>query len=43
MLVLGSQFPEALPDLVSFELLIVKHSKRFRYPSWVFYDVEYRK
>ena len=43
VLVLGSQFPEALLDLVSYELFIVKHSKRFRYPSWLFYDVEYRK
>ena len=43
VLVLGSQFPETLPDLVSSELFIVKHSKRFRYPSRLLYDVEYRK
>ena len=43
VLVLSSQFPETLPDLVSYKLFIVKNSKRFRYPSLLFYDVEYRK
>ena len=42
-LVLGSLFPEYLPYLVSYQLTIVKLSKRFRYPSWPFYDVEFRK
>ena len=43
LLVLSSRFPETLRDLISYQLFIVKHSKRFRYPSWLFYDVEYRK
>ena len=43
VLALSKKFPEALPNLVSYQLFIVKHSKRFRYPSWLFYDVEYRK
>ena len=43
VLVLSSQFPETLPDLVSYEFFIVKNSKRFRYPSLLLYDVEYRK
>ena len=42
-LVLSSRFPESLPNLVSYQLTIVKLSKRFRYPSWLYYDVEYRK
>ena len=43
ILVLSTQFPEYLPELVAYQLSIVKLSKRFRYPSWLFYDVEYRK
>ena len=43
ILVLSSRFPEFLPNLISYQLTIVKLSKRFRYPSWLYYDVEYRK
>ena len=42
-LVLSSRFPEFLPNLVSYQLIIVKLSKHFRYPSWLYYDVEYCK
>ena len=43
ILVLSTQFPEYWPELVAYQLSIVKLSKRFRYPSWLFYDAEYRK
>ena len=34
LLALSSRFPETFRD----QLFIVKHSKRFRYPSWLIYD-----
>ena len=43
LLALSSRFPEMLRDLITYQLFIVKHSKRFKYPSWLFYDEEYRK
>ena len=43
MLVISSHFPEALPDLIAYQLLIVKQAKQFRYPSWLSYDIEFRK
>ena len=42
-LVLVSLFPEYLPHLVSYQLTIVKLSKWFRYPSWLYYNLEFRK
>ena len=43
MLVISSRFPHALPNLIAYQLLIVKQAKRFRYPSWLYYDIEFRK
>ena len=43
MLIISSRFPEALPDLIAYQLLIIKQAKRFRYPSWLYYDIEFRK
>ena len=43
MLIISSRFPEALPNLIAYQLLIVKQAKRFRYPSWLYYDIEFRK
>lgn len=42
-LVLSSCFPEVVPNLMLYQLTIVKLSKRFHYPSWLYYNVEYRK
>ena len=28
---------------MGYQLLIVKHSRKFRYPSWLHYDIEFRK
>lgn len=42
-LVLSSCFPEVVPNLVLYQLTIVKLSKRLHYPSWLYYNVEYRK
>ena len=43
MLVLASSFPEQLPELIAYQLLIVQHSCRFQYPSWLRYDIEFRQ
>ena len=43
MLVLGSTFPDQLPELIAYQLLIVKHSIKFEYPSWLRYDVDFRQ
>jgi hypothetical protein len=42
MLVLSTKYPEALPELISYQLLIVQHSQKFRYPSWLRYDIDFR-
>ena len=42
MLVLGTVHPETLPELISYQLLIVQHSQKFRYPSWLCYDIDFR-
>ena len=42
MLVLATKHPEALPELISYQLLIVQHSQKFRYPSWLRYDIDFR-
>ena len=43
MLVLGSAYPDQLPELIAYQLLIVQHSIKFEYPSWLRYDVDFRQ
>ena len=43
ILVLASSFPEQLTELIAYQLLIVQHSRRFDYPSWLRYDIEFRQ
>lgn len=43
MLVLASKFPDSLPELIAYQLFIVQHSTKFRYPSWLHYDTEFRQ
>ncbi len=43
ILILSSRHPQALPELIAYQLFIVKAAKKFRYPSWLYYDTEYRK
>ena len=43
MLVISSRFPAAPPNLIAHQLLIAKQAKRCRYPSWLYYDIEFRK
>ena len=43
MLVISSRFPAAPPNLIAYQLLIAKQAKRCRYPSWLYYDIEFRK
>ena len=40
---LSSKHPHALPKLISYQLFIVNAAKKFRYPSWLYYDTEFRK
>ena len=42
MLVLGTVHTEALPELIYYQLLIVQHSQKFRYPSRLPYDSDFR-
>ena len=42
MLVQATKHPEALPELISYQLLIVQHSQKFSYPSWLRYDIDFR-
>ena len=41
MLMLATKHPEALPELIFYQLLIVQHSQRFWYPSWLRYDIDF--
>ena len=43
MFVLGSAFPDQLPNFIAYQLLIVKHSVKFDYPSWLRYEVDFRQ
>ncbi len=43
MLILSSKYPQAPPELISHQLFIVKAAMKFKYPSWLYYDTEYRK
>ena len=40
MLALSTKFPESLPELIAYQLLIVQHS---RYSSWLHYDIEFHR
>ncbi len=42
-LILSSRHPQVLPELIAYQLFIVKAAKKFRYPSWLYYDTEFRK
>ena len=42
-LAMASHFKEMVPELIAYQLCIVQHSKRFEYPSWLHYDVEFRQ
>ena len=43
MLVLAAHSPEQALELIAYKLLIVWHSQKFEYPSWLQYDSEYRQ
>lgn len=43
MLVLSSHHPSLTSELIAYQLLIVQHSKKFEYPSWLQYDIEFRQ
>ena len=40
---ISSKHPQALPELISCHLFIVKVARKFKYPSRLCYDTEYRK
>ena len=43
MLVLSSHHPSSTSELIAYQLLIVQHSKKFEYPLWLQYDIEFRQ
>ena len=43
MLILAQRYPNSLTDLIQYQLLLVKQARKFRYPSWLYYDTEFRK
>ena len=43
MLVLSAHHPSSTSELIAYQLLIVQHSKKFEYPSWLQYDIEFRQ
>ena len=40
---MGAAVQHLLPELIAYQLFIVKAAKKFRYPSWLYYDTEFRK
>ena len=43
MLTLASRYVDQLPELIAYQLFIVQHSRKFDYPSWLHYDIEFRR
>ena len=43
MLALASSFPEQLPEVIAYQILIVQHRHKFEYPSWLRYDIEFQQ
>ena len=41
--VLGSQYPDRIPDLLGYAAFIAKCSQKFKWPSWVVYDQNFRQ
>lgn len=41
--VLGSDQPNRLPELMAYQLVIAKCAKKYRWPSWVVYDINFRQ
>ena len=41
MLILSSHHPSSTSELIAYQLLIVQHSNKFEYPSWLQYDIEF--
>ena len=42
-LVLSSHHPSSTSEIIAYQLLIVQHSKKFEYPSWSQYDIEFHQ
>ena len=42
-LILTTQYPEAVKELIAYQLFIVQHSRKFEYPSWLHYDTDFRQ
>ena len=43
MLTLASRYVDQLPELIAYQLFIVQHSRKFDFPSWLHYDIEFRR
>ncbi len=42
MFILSSKHLQATPELIPNQLFIMKAAMKFKYPSWLYYDTEYR-
>ena len=43
MLILASKYPDSITELIAYQLMIVQHSAKFEYPSWLHYDTDFRQ
>lgn len=43
MLILLTKYPDQVTELIAYQLLIVQHSRKFEYPSWLHYDIDFRQ
>jgi len=41
--VLGTDQPQRLPELMAYQFELAKYARKYRWPSWVVYDINYRQ
>jgi len=41
--VLGNHQPQRLPELMAYQFDMAKYARKYRWPSWVVYDINYRQ
>ena len=41
--VLGTDQPQRLPELMAYQFEIAKYARKYKWPSWVVYDINYRQ
>ncbi len=43
VLILIPKYPDQFTELIAYQLMIVQHSCKFEYPSWLHYDTDFRQ